>query len=126
MRVEDKHFDMVLTLAKSGSEIAATVTADSANLLHHAIGICSEAGEILDRVKKVVIYNQPLDMVARENLIEELGDIEFYLTGLRAAIAVGREETLRHNMDKLAIRYENYEYSDEAARVRADKVEDAE
>ena len=113
-----KHNEMVKALVKSGDVIAAEMTGDDANLIHMAVGICGEAGELLDAVKKAVIYRKPLDM---ENVVEELGDLEFYMEGLRQAVGVTREECLAANIDKLGKRYEGLAYSDQAAQNRADK-----
>lgn len=86
-------------------------------MVHAAIGVSGEAGEILDAIKKTWVYGQPLD---RENLIEELGDIEFYLQALRSLLNVPRGEVLQANMTKLRKRYPTG-YSDKAAQARADK-----
>jgi len=51
------------------------------NLLHAAMGICTESGEFFDPIKKHLMYGKPLD---EENMREELGDLLWY-------IAVGAE-----------------------------------
>ncbi len=112
------HGEMVAALAKSGHTIAVELTAEDAHLMHMAIGISGEAGELLDAIKKRVIYRKNLD---RENVIEELGDLEFYLEGLRQGIGVTREECIEANIAKLSKRYEGLRYSDTAAQERADK-----
>lgn len=89
----------------------------SMNLEHMVIGICGEAGEIADGIKKNSIYGKPLD---DKNIIEELGDIEFYLAGLRQMLGISRYETLGANVRKLQARYKDG-YSDTAAIERADK-----
>lgn len=109
---------LVEVLAKPGAEILATLTEDDCHLMHMTFGISGEAGELLDAVKKSIIYRRPLD---RENVIEELGDIEFYLEGLRAKLGITREEVLEFNTDKLVKRYATLGYSDEQAQARADK-----
>ena len=43
---------------------------------HAAYGILSEVGEIASAIKRHKIYETPLD---RENILEELGDIRFFL-----------------------------------------------
>ena len=68
--------------------------------------------------KKHAIYNKPLD---RDNVVEELGDIEFYLQQLRVRLSITREETLHANVQKLRKRYASG-YSDAAAQARADKA----
>ncbi|MBE1301580.1 MAG: nucleotide pyrophosphohydrolase [Alteromonadaceae bacterium] len=114
------HADMVNALAKPGEQIAEEINADDAHLMHMAIGISGEAGELLDAIKKRVIYRKDLDMV---NVIEELGDLEFYMEGLRQGLGITREQCLQANIDKLGTRYKNFEYSNEKAQARADKPE---
>lgn len=115
-----EHADMVKVLAKSGEEIRKSLTAQDCHLNHMAIGISGEAGELLDAIKKATIYCKPLDI---ENVIEELGDIEFYMEGLRQGLNITREETLTANIAKLKVRYDGLKYSDQAAQDRADKNE---
>lgn len=117
-----QHADLVLALAKPGQDIIDSLTPDKAHILHMAVGVSGEAGELLDAVKKLVIYNKPMTKEARENLVEELGDLEFYMQGLRERTGISREETLEHNLQKLAVRYEKMTYSDAAAQERADKA----
>jgi len=112
------HRDMVFTLCKSGRAIADEMTPHNAHLVHMVLGISGEAGELLDAVKKSVIYNKPLDI---ENIIEELGDIEFYLEGLRQELCLTREQIIQGNIDKLSVRYDGLKYTDSAAQTRADK-----
>jgi NTP pyrophosphatase (non-canonical NTP hydrolase) len=111
------HPNLVAALVKPGEKIVSELTGSDANLLHMVIGISGEAGELLDAIKKAVIYRKELDRV---NVIEELGDIEFYLEGLRQELGVSREECLAANVAKLQKRYGD-KYSDSAAQIRADK-----
>jgi len=113
------HHEMVRTLIKSGEVIQSELTAEDCNLLHMAVGISGESGELLDAIKKSVIYRKPLDMA---NMIEELGDLEFYMEGVRQAIGVTRQECLDANIEKLGKRYEGMKYSNQAAQSRADKA----
>lgn len=112
------HSDMVTTLAKSGEAIVSELNAEQAHLLHMAVGISGESGELLDAVKKSAIYQKPID---RENVIEELGDLEFYMEGLRQGLGITREECLQGNIAKLSKRYNGLKYSNQAAQDRADK-----
>lgn len=95
-----------------------TITPNQAELLHAAIGIAGEAGELLDTVRKHVFDGQPLD---RENAIEELGDLCFYMEAAFQAIGHDRKWVEIYNMAKLSKRYESG-YSDKAAIERADKA----
>jgi len=112
------HPELVAALAKPGDQIVSSLTAEAAHMLHMAVGISGEAGELLDAVKKAAIYCKPID---RENVIEELGDLEFYMEGLRQGLGITREVTLAANIAKLSIRYSKGSYSNEAAQARADK-----
>jgi NTP pyrophosphatase (non-canonical NTP hydrolase) len=113
------HPELVANLAKPGADIVATMSAEKAHLLHMAVGVAGEAGELLDAVKKAVIYNKELDL---ENVIEELGDLEFYMEGIRQGLGLTRAVTLDANIAKLGVRYNAGKYSDEQAQKRADKA----
>ncbi len=113
------HSEMVARLIKPKADLQ--FTPEQADMIHAILGISGECGELLDAVKKHVIYGKPLDIY---NMIEELGDAEFYLEHLRTIIGVSREQCLEANMSKLAKRYPNYEYTDVRAKERADKSDD--
>lgn len=112
------HSGMVTAFAKPGEDILKTLTAGDANLMHMLLGITGEVGELVDAIKKSIIYGKPLD---RENVIEEMGDIEFYMEGLRQGLDISRMQTLQANVRKLGLRYMKGTYSDEQAQARADK-----
>ena len=113
-----KHSEMVKQLAKTGETILSELTPSAAHLLHMCMGISGETGELVDAIKKSVFYCKPIDF---ENVIEELGDIEFYLEGLRQGLGITRDQTIRGNILKLGLRYQGHEYSDQQAVDRSDK-----
>jgi NTP pyrophosphatase (non-canonical NTP hydrolase) len=88
-------------------------------VLHAALGICGEAGELADALKKNAIYNKPID---RNNLVEELGDLEFYMQAVRNLYEISRGEVMQFNAEKLSKRYVGLKYTDQAAQARADKA----
>ena len=106
--------ELVSKLFKQAREI--TLSEQDINLLHAATGICGEAGEVLDLVKKTAFNNRDLNY---KKLIEELGDVEFYLEALRQTLGISREDILLQNIEKLGKRYP-LGYSDQAALERAD------
>jgi NTP pyrophosphatase (non-canonical NTP hydrolase) len=116
---EISHQEMVALLIKPGEQILKEMTPSDAHLTHMAIGVSGEAGELLDAIKKAVIYRKPLDRI---NIIEELGDIEFYLQAIREELLITREETLEANKQKLSIRYSKLSFSNEDAQNRNDKT----
>jgi len=87
-------------------------------LLHAALGIAGEAGEIVDAVKKHWVYGKALD---RENLIEEIGDLLFYTQALARLVDVDIDGAIAANVAKLNKRYPAG-YTDAAAIARADKA----
>lgn len=109
---------MVARLSKPGEQIKNELTPKQAHLLHMAVGISGEAGELLDAVKKHTIYQKSLDIT---NVVEELGDLEFFMEGLRATLGISREEVLAKNINKLSARYHSGAYSNQQAQRRADK-----
>ncbi len=114
------HQELVKKLVKPGEQISDELSPRKCNLIHMIMGICGESGELLDAIKKHTIYNLGLDM---NNIIEELGDLEFFMEGFRQELNISREETLKKNIEKLSIRYKNLTYSNEAAKERKDKNE---
>ncbi len=110
-----EHERLVKRTCKKGHDIVMSGT--TAHYVHMALGIAGEAGELVDAIKKHAIYNKPLDF---DNVIEELGDIEWYMEGLRQTFGITREVVLAHNIAKLNKRYPE-QYTDQAAVERADK-----
>lgn len=91
---------------------------ETLDVLHTAVGISGEAGELLDAIKKVWVYNKEVDI---ENVIEELGDLNFYMTAMQILYGISDVKIVDHNIAKLAKRYPGG-YTDQAAQERADKV----
>lgn len=86
-----------------------------ARLLHGAIGVATESGELLDAIKKHVYYGKELD---RTNLIEELGDLMWYIALLSDTLSVPMETILKINHDKLQARYKRGEFTKKDAQIR--------
>ena len=114
-----KHRQMVKELVKNPSVIRDNMGDSDVALIHMAMGIAGEAGELLDAIKKCTMYHQPLDV---KHVIEELGDIEFYMEGLRQELDLDRSHVLSENVMKLSKRYSDFKYTDAKAKARADKV----
>lgn len=115
---EDVKF--LLDIFKDGKDILDSLTPAKLELLHAAIGIAGEGGEILDAFKKHVIYNLPLD---EKNVREELGDLLYYVFQMFVRLNINLEDVIESNIAKLRRRYPNG-YSDDSARARLDKQND--
>ena len=93
---------------------------DHRNMVDHARGgVCEEAGELSTCLKRHVVYGKPFN---RENCIEELGDLRFFMQAVMNLFGIDEQEVLQHNALKLAKRYEGLVYSDQAAQNRTDKI----
>ncbi len=71
-------------------------------LTNSVMGLCGEAGEVIDLVKKHLYHQHPLD---REKLVKELGDVAWYLAEAAYAIDMDLETVLSRNIEKLKARY---------------------
>ena len=74
----------------------------SFNLLHAAMGMVTEAGEVMDIVKKSLTYKRPLDV---EHLLDECADGLFYMTMILIEFQSSYEDLMNINMAKLTSRY---------------------
>ncbi|EQC46454.1 MazG nucleotide pyrophosphohydrolase domain protein [Bacteriovorax sp. BSW11_IV] len=83
-------------------------------LLHAGIGISTEAGEVLDALKKHIFYGKELDKV---NLAEELGDLFWYMAILADELGIEFESVMDRNITKLKARY-GEKFSEEKAEKR--------
>ena len=98
-------------------------------MLDHArAGICEEAGELSSVIKRNVVYGQALTDPMKEDgkpllthIIEELGDIRFFMQAVQNMYGIPEQAILQHNANKLAARYNQLMYSDVAAITRLDK-----
>lgn len=71
-------------------------------LTNFALGLAGEAGEVVEAVKKHVYHQHPLD---RDHLVEELGDVLWYVTALASALGVPLDDIAAANVAKLLARY---------------------
>lgn len=83
-------------------------------LLHSAMGICTEAGEYMDTLKKFFFYGEELDV---KNLIAELGDLMWYIGIACDELNIDLSEVKRLNIEKLEKRY-GKKFSEEKAKDR--------
>jgi NTP pyrophosphatase (non-canonical NTP hydrolase) len=89
-----------------------------ARLMHAALGIAGESGEFADSLKKHLVYGKNLDI---QNLIEELGDILWYIVVAADALGTTLSGLMETNRQKLERRFPKGQFSPEQALARADK-----
>jgi len=74
-------------------------------VLTGAIGICSEGGELLDIVKKVIFQGKQPTAELRVKLKNELGDVMWYVQQILISMDWTLDEVLAENTKKLSGRY---------------------
>jgi NTP pyrophosphatase (non-canonical NTP hydrolase) len=67
-----------------------------------AMGLAGEGGEVCDYLKKVLLHGKPLD---RETLVEELGDVLWYIQLGCNVFGLTVDEIIEYNIEKLTSRY---------------------
>jgi NTP pyrophosphatase (non-canonical NTP hydrolase) len=75
------------------------------NLIYPVLGICGEAGEVAEKVKKIIrdgdgVLTDP----DREKIALELSDVCWYVAVLAYELDYTLEEIMQMNLDKLASR----------------------
>jgi NTP pyrophosphatase (non-canonical NTP hydrolase) len=71
-------------------------------LLHGIMGLDTEQGELMDALKKALIYGKPIDDV---NILEEVGDSLWYQSLILDAIGKTFADAMDVNVQKLRARY---------------------
>jgi len=70
--------------------------------LHALVGLTGEIGELADAVKRNQFYGLELDT---DNVVEEIGDILYYLSALMLCFDISFDEVVIANQSKLERRY---------------------
>ncbi len=75
------------------------------NFIYPTLGLVGEAGEIAEKIKKVIRDKQGrLDDATRVELQKELGDVLWYLSQLSTELGLNLEEVAKKNIAKLKSR----------------------
>lgn len=87
---------------------------ETLNMLHAVLGLYSEAGELLECLFDSMMTGTKLDT---KNMVEEAGDIRWFLTLLEDALEVSDVEVMTKNLKKLKKRFpEGFSESDAVNR----------
>ena len=76
--------------------------AQESQLINAALGLCGEAGEFADLIKKMNYQGHDKDQA---HLVKELGDICWYIALAATALNVELESVMTTNIEKLRARY---------------------
>ena len=85
------------------------------NVLYAAIGMCGEAGEVSELVKKYAYHGYAIDT---EHLARELGDVLWYVSYMAHLFGYSLGKIMEMNQDKLAKRYPDGKFDEERSRNR--------
>jgi len=82
----------------------------SERLLTASVGMCAEAGEFTEVVKKIVFQGKPVNEENLFHLKRELGDIMWYVMQACMGLGTDLNEIIEMNVDKLVARYPGGEF----------------
>ena len=77
------------------------------NPIYPTLGLAGEAGEVADKVKKVIRDNKGVfDEDSRNAIKNELGDVLWYISQLSSELGYDLEDIATGNLDKLLSRFD--------------------
>lgn len=87
---------------RAAARTSAAPFPERERLLVQTLGLCGEAGEVADLVKKATWHGKPLDGAT---VADELGDVLWYLADLATALGLRLDDIATGNIAKLQRRY---------------------
>ena len=99
MTFEEYQKQALMTVLSTGDEFK--------DLLHWVLGITGEAGEVAEKLKKIIRdKNSVVSDDDKKELATELGDVLWYLAVFANDLGVSMDEIAQTNLDKLKSRKE--------------------
>jgi len=72
------------------------------NIIYPTLGLCGEAGEVAEKIKKVLRdKNGAVDEETRLAIKKELGDVLWYASQLASELGLSLDDVAQHNLEKL-------------------------
>ena len=85
------------------------------NVIYAAMGMCGEAGEVSELIKKYAYHGHTIDT---EHLARELGDVLWYVSYMAHLFGYSLGEIMAMNQEKLAKRYPDGKFDAERSKNR--------
>ena len=79
-------------------------------LLTASVGMCAEAGEFTEIVKKIVFQGKPVTEENMWHMKRELGDIMWYVAQACMGLNISLDDIIEMNVEKLVTRYPGGEF----------------
>lgn len=80
---------------------------ESAKYIYPTLGLCGEAGEVAEKVKKIIRdSNGAFTEEKKSEIIKEVGDVLWYIAALLTDLGVNMDDAAQGNLDKLFSRKE--------------------
>jgi NTP pyrophosphatase (non-canonical NTP hydrolase) len=118
-KANDESFERYNKLVKKPDDVEFQF---SNELLHGALGITGEAGEITQELVNASVEGREINVV---NIKEELGDILWYIAMMARDLGLSFEEIAEANIKKLSVRYPDKFTKESATKRDLEKEEQA-
>jgi NTP pyrophosphatase (non-canonical NTP hydrolase) len=76
------------------------------SIVYPTLGLAGEAGEVADKIKKVIRRNGAFTPEVKQEIAKELGDVLWYVAALSRELGFDLEALAQMNLSKLADRKE--------------------
>lgn len=87
--------------------LTTAVYPEDKRIIYPALGMCGEAGEVADKVKKVIRdNNQSFDTARKIEIAKEIGDVLWYCATMAHDLGFTLESIAQMNISKLQSRKE--------------------
>ena len=81
------------------------------NFIYPTLGLAGEAGEVADKIKKVIRDNGGIVSDDKKlDLIKELGDVLWYISQLSWELGFSLEDVALNNLNKLSTKSQRFSY----------------
>lgn len=78
---------------------------ENMNVIYPALGLCGEAGEVAEKIKKVYRdSNGYFTQVKKDEIAKELGDVLWYIQALCNDLGINMQDVAEKNVEKLLSR----------------------
>ena len=74
---------------------------NESRLVYPALGLTGEAGEVADKIKKIIRDKRTLDVQERIEIAKEVGDVLWYVAAMARDLGIDMDTMAQMNLEKL-------------------------